>query len=50
MMIEYYTLIAMTCLYAGSIGMIAIGETLPYLKGNGKRITVSPTKKSSIVF
>lgn len=50
MMIEYYTLIAMTCLYAGSIGMIAIGETLPYLKGNGKRITISPAKKSSIVF
>ena len=50
MMIEYYTLIAMTCLYAGSIGMIAIGETLPYLKGNGKRTTISPAKKSSIVF
>ena len=50
MMIEYYTLIAMTCLYAGSIGMIAIGETLPYLKGNGERITISPAKKSSIVF
>ena len=50
MMIEYYTLIAMTCLYAGSIGMISISKTLPYLKGNGKRITVSPTKKSSIVF
>ena len=50
MMIEYYTLIAMTCLYAGSIGMIAIGETLPYLKGNGKRTSISPAKKSSIVF
>ena len=50
MMIEYYTLIAMTCLYAGSIGMIAIGETLPYLKGNGKRISVSASKKSSIIF
>lgn len=50
MMIEYYTLIAMTCLYAGSIGMIAISATLPYLKGNGKRISVSASKKSSIVF
>ena len=50
MMIEYYTLIAMTCLYAGSIGMIAIGETLPYLKGNGKRISVSAAKKRHIVF
>ena len=50
MMIEYYTLIAMTCLYAGSIGMVAINKSLPYLKGNGKRVSVSPTKKSSIVF
>lgn len=50
MMIEYYTLIAMTCLYAGSIGMIAIGETLPYLKGNGKRISVYAAKKRDIVF
>ncbi len=50
MMIEYYTLIAMTCLYAGSIGMITIGNTLPYLKGNGKRITISPTRKLTIVF
>ena len=50
MMIEYYTLIAMTCLYAGSVGMIAISKTLPYLKGNGKRISVSPAKKSTIIF
>ena len=50
MMIEYYTLIAMTCLYAGSVSMIAISKTLPYLKGNGKRTTVSPAKKSTIVF
>ena len=50
MMIEYYTLIAMTCLYAGCLGMVAIGHSLPYLKGNGKRISVSPTKKTSIIF
>ena len=50
MMIEYYTLIAMTCLYAGSIGMITISNALPYLKGNGKRITISPTRKLTIVF
>ena len=50
MMIEYYTLIAMTCLYAGTIGMITIGRALPYLKGNGKRTAISPTKKSTIVF
>ena len=44
MLIEYYTLIAMTCLYAGSVGMIAIGQALPYLKGNGKRTSISPAK------
>ena len=49
MMIEFYTLIAMTCLYAGCIGMVSICKTLPYLKGNGKRITISPTKKSIVV-
>ena len=49
MKIEYYTLIAMTCLYAGSVGMVAINKSLPYLKGNGKRVSVSPTKKASIV-
>ena len=27
MMIEYYTLIAMTCLYAGSVGMVAITKS-----------------------
>ena len=50
MMIEYYTLIAMTCLYAGSVGMVAINKSLPYLKGNGKRVSVSPASKGTIVF
>ena len=50
MMIEFYTLIAMTCLYAGCISMVSICKALPYLKGNGKRISVSPTRKSNIVF
>ena len=50
MMIEYYTLIAMTCLYAGSVGMVAINKSLPYLKGNGKRVAVSPASKGTIVF
>ena len=48
--IEYFTLIAMTCLYAGSVSMVSINKTLPYLTGNGKRIAVSPTKKTNIVF
>ena len=48
--IEYFTLIAMTCLYAGSVSMVSINKTLPYLNGNGKRTTVSPTKRTTIVF
>ena len=49
MMIEYYTLIAMTCLYGGTLGMYAINKALPYLKGNGKRVAISPSKKTSII-
>ena len=49
MKIEYYTLIAMVCLYAGNVAMITIGRTLPYIKGNGKRTTISPAKKASII-
>ncbi|MBR3117373.1 MAG: ABC transporter permease [Bacilli bacterium] len=48
--IEYFTLIAMTCLYAGSVSMVSINKTLPYLTGKGKRVTVAPTKRSIIIF
>lgn len=49
-MIEYYTLIAMACLYGGVIGMYAINQTLANMTNTGKRIAVSPTKKGTIVF
>jgi len=48
-MIEFYTLIAMTCLYGGIIGMTAINYTLPNMSNNGKRISVSPVKKLKLV-
>lgn len=47
--IEYYSLIAMTCLYGGIIGMYSINRTLPNMNSVGKRIGVSPEKKGSII-
>lgn len=49
MMIEFYTLIAMTCLYGAIIGMTAINSTLANMSNKGKRIEVSPTKKKTII-
>ena len=49
MMIEFYTLIAMTCLYGGIISMTAINQNLANISNNGKRIEVAPTKKSTII-
>ena len=49
MMIEFYTLIAMTCLYGGVLGMVAINQTLPNMCSKGKRVAVAPTKKGTIV-
>lgn len=48
-MIEFYTLIAMTCLYGGLLGMIAINSTLANMSSNGKRISVTPIKKSKLI-
>lgn len=48
-MIEYYTLIAMACLYGGILGMVAINYNLPNMSSNGKRIAVSPTSKGKII-
>jgi len=48
-MIEFYTLIAMTCLYGGTIGMTAINQKLPNMSSIGKRVGVSPVKKGEII-
>ena len=48
-MIEFYTLIAMTCLYGGMLSMISINQTLANMSNKGKRISVSPTKKGTII-
>lgn len=48
-MIEFYTLIAMTCLYGGIIGMSAINMCLANMSSKGKRIETSPTSKIKII-
>lgn len=48
-MIEFYTLIAMTCLYGGMLSMVSINQILANMSNKGKRIAVSPTKKSIII-
>ena len=48
-MIEFYTLIAMTCLYGGMLSMVSINQTLANMSNKGKRIAVSHTKKSIII-
>ncbi|MFR0823324.1 MAG: ABC transporter permease [Clostridia bacterium] len=48
-MIEFYTLIAMTCLYGGTLGMAAINQNLANMSHNGKRVAVSPVSKGKLV-
>ena len=49
MQIEYYTLIAMACMYGCMLGLTAINNSLANMSSKGKRISVSPNKKSVIV-
>lgn len=49
-MIEFYTLIAMTCLYGGILGMVAINKNLANMSSNGKRVSVSPMSKAKVIF
>lgn len=48
-MIEYYTLIAMTCLYGGIVSMAAINRLLANMSASGKRIAVSPAPKWQLI-
>ena len=49
MMVEFYTLIAMTCLYGAMLTMTSINKTLPNMSGVGKRISVSKVNKFKIL-
>lgn len=48
-MIEYYTLIAMICIYGGIIGMVAVNQLLANMSMSGQRIAVGPARKSTLV-
>lgn len=48
-MIEFYTLIAMACLYGGTISMSAINNTLANMTSKGKRISVSATSRVKVI-
>lgn len=49
-MIEFYTLIAMTCMYSGIISMVSINQHLANMDKKGKRVSISPAKKRVVVF
>ena len=49
-MVEFYTLIAMTCLYGGILGTVAINQNLANMSANGKRVSISPVSKSKMIF
>ena len=48
-MIEFYTLIAMTCLYGGILGMTSINNSLANMGEVGKRTSVAPISKGKVI-
>ena len=48
-MIEYYNLIAMTCLYGGVLGMYAINRVLANMSNLGKRLAISSVSKAKLI-
>lgn len=48
-MIEFYTLIAMACLYSGMLGMTSINYSMANISNNGKRVSITPISKIKIV-
>lgn len=47
--ISFYSLIAMTCMYGAIIGMVVINSVLPNMSQIGKRVFVSPSRKYNLV-
>ena len=48
-MIEFYTLLAMACLYGGILGAVAINQNLANMSNQGKRISVSSVSKGTMI-
>lgn len=49
-LIEFYNLIAMAILYGGMLALYITNKRMPNMDSVGKRTTVSPTKKSVMIF
>jgi ABC-2 type transport system permease protein len=48
-LIEFYSLIAMTCLYGATLAMYAVNQNLPNMTEHGKRIAISPASKIKLI-
>ena len=48
-MIEFYTLIAMTCLYGATLSMYSLNQILPNMSCKGKRVGVSPVSRFKLI-
>ena len=48
-MVEFYTLIAMTCLYGGIFAIVCINNSLANMSSKGARVEVSPTSKKTLI-
>ncbi|MBQ9181829.1 MAG: ABC transporter permease [Bacilli bacterium] len=48
-MIEFYTLIAMACLYGSLLSMTCLNNIMPNMSNEGKRLSISKTKKVSLI-
>lgn len=48
-MIEFYTLIAMACLYGGMLGMTALNQVLANMDSTGRRVAISPVSKGKLI-
>lgn len=48
--VEFYTLVAMTCLYGGTLSMISINRILANMSPQGKRTSISSVKKWRLIF
>ncbi len=48
--VEFYTLVAMSCLYGGTLSMISINRILANMSPQGKRTSISPVKKWRLIF
>lgn len=48
-MIEFYTLIAMTCLYCGILSMVVVNHNMANMESVGKRVGIAPLHKGKLI-